>query len=152
MLDLDPKLASQYHNDRHVVKMILETAQILCTTHHELGNHDVPYRATHKSHPCTIWARKSLDNYNWLKKLGINLSLEYTFRFGKIHKSQEVIENLPVPKLDQNGLTEFALAMPEEYRVRNDPVLSYRMYYKKSKNHLASWKKRGEPHWWANLN
>ena len=152
VLDLDPKLASQYHNDRHVVKMILETAQILCTTHHNLGNHDVPYRSTHKNHPCTAWTRKSFDNYKWLEKLGLCLCEEYTFRYEKIHKSQEIIENLPDPDLDQFGLTEFALAMPEEYQIPNDPVTSYRLYYKRGKSHLASWKKRGKPFWWNKFN
>ena len=53
----DTEKCARLHNDKHVVKMILETAQLLCTTAHELGFEDVPYKAVHRNHPCSIWAR-----------------------------------------------------------------------------------------------
>ena len=148
VLDLDPRKASEYHNDRHVVKMILETAQLLCTTHHQTGNHRVPYRSTHINHPCAIWARESLDNYLWLRDLGLALANEYSYRYEKIHKTQIVIEDLKTPDLKKKGLTDFELAMPEEYVIKNDIVGSYRNYYRRGKSHLAFWKKRGKPFWW----
>jgi phage-related protein len=70
ILDKDPKKIAMYHNDKHVVKMIVETAQLLCTAHHVSGtNGDIPYRKTHQNHPCSIWARESIENYNWLLTL-----------------------------------------------------------------------------------
>ena len=50
-LSHDPEEAAQYQYNKHVVKMILESAQLLCTAHRELGNDDVPYKSTHKNHP-----------------------------------------------------------------------------------------------------
>ena len=67
-LDEDTEICAQYHCDKHVVKMILEYAQILCTVLHELGQ-EAPYRPTHRNHPCTVWARESLDNWIWLRAL-----------------------------------------------------------------------------------
>ena len=90
-LDKNPKLCAQYHVDRHVVKMILETAQLLSTAHWLTGG-EGPYRATHKNHPSAIWARSNKSNYNWLCKLGLELCEEYTYRYGKIHKTQQHLE------------------------------------------------------------
>lgn len=148
ILDKDVKKCAQYHNDKHVVKMILETAQLLCTAHWENGS-EAPYKSTHKNHPCGIWARESKQNYIWLCRLGLALCREFEFRRGKEHKTKEVIKwcLTNVPKLDKLGLTEFPLAMPDEYKT-DDPVESYRNYYLNDKRHLASWEKRGQPDWY----
>ena len=68
VLDDDPKTCAMYHCDKHVVKMILETAQMICTTHHLIGSYDydIPYKSTHINHPCNRWLRDSVENYNWL--------------------------------------------------------------------------------------
>jgi hypothetical protein len=150
VLDLNQELCAQYHVDRHVVKMILETAQLLCTSLRFYGA-DYGYKMTHINHPCSIWARESRENFNWLKKLGMELCKEYTFRFGKIHKSQEVIEkafceNIFSKKIIAEGLTEFAQAMPENYK-GNEPVIAYRNYYKNEKKHLFKYTKRDAPKW-----
>mgnify|MGYP000607032860 CR=1 FL=1 len=93
-LDDDIKKCAQYHCDKHVVKMILETAQLLCGVHHMIDQvtDQVPYKLSHKNHPCSIWSRESLSNYLYLCELGLELCYEYTYRYGKKHKSQSVIE------------------------------------------------------------
>tara|TARA_R110000803_G_scaffold74903_5_gene139126 strand:+ start:3593 stop:4066 length:474 start_codon:yes stop_codon:yes gene_type:complete len=152
VLDEDVKLAAQYHNNKHVVKMVLETAQLLCGVHHVIENElDVPYRLSHKNHPCSIWARECIENYIWLCDFGIELAKEYTHRYDKRHKCQDIIEWCieNKPNLLENGdLTPFALAMPEDYKT-DDPVESYRRYYILDKPHIADWKKRDKPEWFT---
>jgi hypothetical protein len=145
-LDYDPITAASYHMDKHVVKMILESAQLLCSVHHMTGG-TAPYRLTHKNHPCSIWARESLSNYNWLNKLALALCDEYTYRYGKIHKSYYVIMELPQPNIPDIGLTPFKLAMPDDYKV-SDPIESYRNYYVNDKRHIAAWKRDRKPAWY----
>ncbi len=150
ILDKDVKKCAQYHCDKHVVKMILETAQLLCGVHHMTTpvNENVPYKLSHKNHPCAIWARESYTNYLYLCELGLALCDEYTHRYGKRHKSMEVIfwciSNRP--NIPDKGLTEFAKAMPEEYKVES-AVESYRNYYRGAKSGFVSWKNRDVPRW-----
>ena len=166
ILDKDVKKNAQYHCDKHVVKMILETAQLLCGVHHmtpqvtpqvdPLSNRlstdqvtdQVPYKLSHKNHPCAIWARESLTNYLYLCELGLALCDEYTHRYGKRHKSSEVIMwcILNRPNIPDKGFTEPAKAMPEEYKVKS-VVQSYRNYYCGAKVGFATWKKREIPKW-----
>ena len=150
VLDWDVKKCAQYHNDKHVVKMILETAQLLCGVHHMTHQvtHQVPYKLSHKNHPCSIWARESLTNYLWLCELGLELSKEYTYRYGKRHKSQDVIEWCIVnkPQIPDKGFTEPAKAMPEQYKVKS-VVESYRNYYNGEKVSFSKWKNRKIPNW-----
>lgn len=155
VLDLDPFLCAQYHCDKHVCKMIIESAQILSTVHHLtkstlLGNPDIQiYKPTHKNHPCTIWARNCLENYIWLTRLALGLCREYSFRYNKIHKTEFLIHNLFVnlPSLPLDPITPFAQAMPIIYRKENDPVTAYRNYYIGEKKHFAKYTKRGVPSW-----
>lgn len=150
ILDKDVKKCAQYHCDKHVVKMILETAQLLCGVHHmtDQVTDQVPYKLSHKNHPCAIWARESYTNYLYLCELGLALCDEYTHRYGKRHKSMEVIfwciSNRP--NIPDKGLTEFAKAMPEEYKVES-AVESYRNYYRGAKSGFVSWKNRDVPRW-----
>ena len=153
ILDKDITRSAQYHVDKHVVKMPLETAQLLCTARHELGEDadTIPYRKTHANHPCGVWARESSSNYIWLCQFGLELCKEYTHRYGKVHKCQAVIENCIENTPDPNiftylELTEFPQAMDDEYKL-NDPVLAYRNYYNGAKSHLHSWKNRQAPNW-----
>lgn len=154
ILDKDPKLSAQYHCDKHVVKMILETAQLLCGAHWSV-NKEAPYKLSHRNHPCSIWVRECIENYIWLCDLGMELSKEYTYRYGKTHKSQQIIEwcITNIPNLRENGdITSFALAMPDEYKV-SCPVESYRNYYRGAKTSFANWKNRDVPQWFnINLN
>jgi len=145
--DYDIITCSVYHPDKHCVKMPTEYAQILCNAF-PLGY--PPYKRTHYNHPACIFARQTEDNYRYLIELGIRVSEEYTFRYERRHKSQDVIEwcerNLHMLEFSESGLTPFALAMPDEYKT-DDVVDSYRNFFNGDKLHIAKWKKRELPHW-----
>lgn len=126
VLDSSPVLSAIYQCDKHVNKMALESAQLLCCAH---AQEDVPYKHTHKNHPCAIWARASIADYMWLYKHAIALCEEYSHRFGKEHACKEVIRSLPKFKSTNTRLFPFALAMPDSYK-RSTAVKSYRAYYK----------------------
>jgi hypothetical protein len=152
ILDYNTKKCAQYHCDKHVVKMILETAQLLCGVHHvtDQVTDQVPYKLSHKNHPCSIWVRSSLSNYLYLCDLGLELCKEYTYRYGKRHKSQDVIEWCMInkPQIPDIDFTTPPKAMPDEYKVI-DVVESYRNYYMGSKKNFAVWKNRNIPEWFS---
>ena len=147
-LDEDLALCAQYHCDSHVVKMILESVQILCTVLHEKGL-SAPYRATHSRHPCVIWAGESLENWLWLKGLTAELDKEYRYRFSKeqSHKSFTISQDLLLPPLPSLGLTERPLVMPDEYKIIGHLIDSYRQLYAYGKKHLLKYTKRSQPFW-----
>ena len=179
-LNHNPKLAAQHHIDRHVVKMILETAQLLSTSHRVLDGYIVDvrkidkngkpktvkslvlsdqtldkllYKATHINHPCSIWTRTSINNYMWLYDLFVALSDEYTFRYGKCHKSfmdlSSALKRAPI-NISAGSLTPPAQAMPEKYKDA-DPVLAYRKYYAGEKIEIARWTARNKPSWFSQM-
>lgn len=150
-LHWNPRICAIMHADKHVVKMILETAQMLCTVHHLCESmYKPPYKMTHKNHPCTVWVRTSVENYKWLVKLGLELCKEYTHRYGKTHKCEQYIRKMKmkknIPSLPKIGFTPPAQAMPDMYKSK-DAVESYRQYYYFEKHFLLTWKKRDEPVW-----
>ena len=147
VLDRDPEIAATMACDKHVVKMILETAQMLCSAARAKGAW-APYRQTHKKHPCTLWAGKSQGNWEWLVSHGLALCAEYTLRYGKRHKSKSIIEYCAHLKLDfeQVELTPFPQAMPAEYK-NSCVVTAYRNYYRGEKSRFATWKTK-TPTWW----
>jgi hypothetical protein len=167
-LDHDPLKAAQYHNDKHVVKMITETAQILCTALRKKNYiEDWMYRITHQNHPSVLWVEKSWNNFAWTCELGLALSKEYSFRYNKIHKSEAILDKcvellFDNHQFDVTNLTKPALAMPEEYH-SDDPVKAYRDYYVGDKQfwsrtnkstgetkHIPfTWTKRNKPYWWV---
>jgi len=150
VLSNDFEECSKWHLDKHIVKMPLETAQLLCTALHINGFKNTPYKPTHSKHPCTIWTAHSKQNFIWLCNLGKFLCAEYSYRYGKIHKCQEVIniceKNHSV--IPDNTLTDFAQAMPEIYKKPN-AVEAYREYYRNDKKHIANWSKRDIPYWFV---
>ena len=150
-LSIHPPEAARWHVDKHVVKMPIETAQILCTVRHIYGESDVPYKPTHMNHPCCKWVAESAENYVWLCILGIELCAEYTYRYGKVHKCagiiQECLQKIP-KRMANKGRTKFVQAMPNHCKM-NNPVLGYRNYYLQEKSHLATWKNREVPYWWS---
>ncbi|MBN1932646.1 MAG: hypothetical protein JW786_13670 [Desulfobacterales bacterium] len=148
VLDLDIRKCAQFHADQHVIKMILESAQMLCTVLSTFGI-QAPYKPTHHHHPCTLWTAASLANWKWLKTLALSLNEEYKYRFEKSHDHQSalIICELPLPPITDKGLTEFAQAMPEKYRVPGNAVQAYRNFYIGEKVRFATWKKRGAPKW-----
>ena len=151
LLDLNPAECAKMHGNRHVVKMILETCQLLCTVW-LMTTPDasfIPYKKTHANHPCSKWARTSQANYVWLCELGRELCKEYTFRYGKTHKCEAIILCLSdrIPNIPDEGWTPPAQAMPDKYKNATDPVDAYREYYRHEKTHLHVWKKRDAPDW-----
>ena len=142
VLHTDPLIAAQMHCDKHCVKMILETAQMLSTAHHvyETPEADKVYKKAHLNHPCTKWIRESKANYRWAFDLYFELLTEFRVRRGKSHKSAELMYDLfKVPEdMPDVGLTPFAQAMPDEYK-RSCPVEAYRAYYMGEKASIAEW-------------
>lgn len=149
ILSDDPSEAAKMHNDRHVVKMILESAQMLSTVVRESGI-DAGYEPCFRNHPCTQWAGESLSNWKWLRNLALELNKEYMRRFDndEWHASARVIESLPEPNITDSGLTEPPRAMPDHCK-QESVVQSYREYYRTEKEHIAEWSNRKEPEWYG---
>lgn len=151
----DPVIAAQSLCDKHVIKMIVETTQLLSTAINEklACQQDNLYKTTHKNHPCNKWARQSQQNFKWLYEHGIELLNEYYFRYNKKHHKSSIV--LLATEKYKNifpdaGLTNFAQAMPENYR-SHDPIISYRMYYRREKKKLLFYTKRKPPIWLLDL-
>ena len=136
--------------------MILEYAQLLSTAHRTLDSvpNDSPlYKATHVNHPCAVWVRKGDLHYAWLYLLFMAICDEYTFRYGKIHKTDANLRN-PLRLLPENiphisVFEEPPQAVTPECKIPGNAIQAYRNYYMKEKRHIASWKKRGPPEWWT---
>jgi hypothetical protein len=172
-LDINPQIAAKYHVDKHCVKMILESAQLLCTAHRILDGigpvkvynpetnrsvtrywipderQELLYSATHVNHPSAIWCRASDKNYDWLWKLMRELCTEYTYRYEKIHKCEgsgllDKLHELP-KNIPIGTFTYPTPAMPDQYKIPGDGVQSYRNYYIGEKQRMFSWKKRPVP-------
>ena len=171
-LDNDPMVCAQMHVDKHVVKMILEYAQLLSTAHRVLDGTECTvlsktgrkkkvfalpdveydsllYGATHINHPSAKWVRHSSNNYRWLYRLFAELCAEYTYRYGKVHLTDTKLKNL-LKNLPKNiPIGDFCppwRAMPDEFKVA-DTMESYRNYYRGAKMNMFSWKKRETPSW-----
>ena len=142
-LDKDPKLAAIYQYNKHVVKMILESAQMLCTAHHCYGDAEqkanVPYKQAHLNHPSTIWARQSRSTYMWLYDHMMALGTEYYVRYGKTHltitKCKEFLAT-PPKYIQGDEWSQPPQAMPDEYK-HEDSIIAYWQYYINDKSHIA---------------
>ena len=147
VLDENPVTAARYACDKHVVKMILESAQMLCAVQPE-GT--APYKRSFYNHPCTKWVRASAENYDWLVEHAMGLCAEYTRRYDKIHKSQKVIEwcDKNRPELPIGMLSEHPKCMPD-YCKAESVVESYRNYYNNEKARFAKWKDGNIPFWFS---
>jgi hypothetical protein len=156
--------------DRHVVKMILESAQLLSTAHRVLDGKEwvdsssgrrikrfalndereyVMYKSTHINHPSAIWVRQSVENYLWLVEHFEALLNEYTYRYNKKHKCYDMLYMLQSPPLQLKvwDATPMICAMPDEYQTSTDPVENYRNYYRVGKSSMHKWSGRGSPDW-----
>lgn len=137
-LSTDPEKAAKYMYNKHVVKMILESAQLLCTAHiiSDGENANVPYKVTHKNHPSAIWARESVANYQWLYNHMMALGEEYTRRYGKKHltilKCSGVLSKAPA-NVTKSEFTEMPQCMPDQYKVPGNSVEAYWNYYEAEK-------------------
>lgn len=148
VLSADPVEAAQAQCNKHVVKMIVETAQLLSSAH---PGETAPYRHTHVNHPCAKWTRASLDNYRWLARHGVALCAEYTRRYDKLHKTQSVLEWLSwnLPELPVLEMTPFVIAIKDPTYWRSDVIEAYRAYYIGEKKRFARWAPRAAPPlWW----
>lgn len=147
-LDTNIHKCAEYHCDKHVVKMCIEYAQLLSSVHHMIGANFIGlYNLTHKNHPCAVWARSSLQNYEYLFSLAIVLGEEYTHRYGKSHKSIGVVETMCIPDLPNTGFTDPPKCVPDDLKPMDDVVEAYRIYYKRDKAHFCKWTKREVPEW-----
>lgn len=139
-------LAARYHCDKHVVKMIVEYAQLMSTAHRMIDGHEITvsrgapwrrqrqlkrwvfddrykngrfYAATHVNHPSNVWVRKSRDNYIWLRDMWIALCMEYTRRYNRSHKTFVRLSDVlyhPPQNLIARGFTPPPQAMPDKYK------------------------------------
>jgi hypothetical protein len=146
-LDENLTQSAKYHVDRHVVKQILEGAQIACSAYPQ-GT--APYRATHINHPDCQWARESLSNFKYVISYARALASEYTFRYGKVHKTVGVLDWLEnnLPDIPDKGWTEPPRCFGElksVIRESDSVVADYREYYRLGKSHLFSWTGRTKP-------
>ena len=178
VLDNDPVKAAQLQCDKHVVKMIVESAQMLSTVHRMLDGvetrrpsqsgktqskywvlpddrENLLYKAVHMHHPCTIWTAQSNNNYNWHYVHFVALCNEYTYRYGKVHSTDTLLRkalmNLPT-NLPIGYKTQFPLAMKDfpECIDYNDVVGSYRKFYQTKQDRFKMvWSKRSVPEWFA---
>jgi hypothetical protein len=167
------------HNDKHVVKMILEYAQLLSTAHRVIDGVELIglsdsgrkkkfwtlgdsrdytlYKATHINHPSAVWVRQSAQNYMWLANMLVALCGEYAYRYEKTHKvERDGLLNVLQTNLPKNipigPFTQPTPAMPDEVKIAGDSIISYRNYYINNKSHLAKWKKRPVPLWYPETN
>lgn len=174
-LSSNPKTSASQHCDKHVVKMILEYAQLLSTAHRVIDgtvsvgvsktgrkrtSYDLPdnreyvlYRATHINHPSAVWARDSKSNYNHLYELLYHLCKEYTLRYGKVHKVEregilDKLKQTPYAISFSEKFKEPPPAMPDYCKVVGDSVASYRNYYINEKSRFAKWKTQA-PDWFV---
>jgi hypothetical protein len=169
-LDNSPRLCAEQHCDKHVVKMILEYAQLLSTAHRVLdgvvstgisktgrkqtsyvlsdSREPVLYRATHLNHPSAVWVRQSSANYEWLYVMWLELMSEYTHRYHKQHACEKLVTQLrELPhNITQGTFTEPPPAMPDYCKVSGDSIRSYRNYYIQEKARFAKWKTK-TPEW-----
>lgn len=153
-LDSDPVVCATYHADKHVVKMILEYAQLLCTAHHLCDDvlddtqKAVLYRPTHQNHPSALWVRASVLHYQWLYRLFVCLCDEYTYRYGKVHLSDKKLRAIlsTNPIATQTPFVPPPQVMPDEYRC-DDTVRAYREYYRHAKKDILAFGRRPSPIW-----
>ena len=156
VLDRDPRLAAEYHGDKHVVKMAVEYSQIMSTVARHAGASEAwaaqMYRATHQGHPCVGWAKRA-KNFEWLLELAHWTGKEYTYRYGKEHRSSELVPMFREwyacegALLEAGEMTPHAQAMPDEYK-DEDPVRAYRAYYLFGKEGIVAWTKTRQAPWW----
>lgn len=167
-LSRDPRDAAEAHYNKHVVKMVLETAQLLSSAHRLTdGEHAIVngkktwvlrdsmrdstlYRATHANHPTARWVRSSRAHYEWTFKLLCALLVEYTFRYGKTHACTKLVKALAEPPaaIADTGFSDPPKCMPDSFAEASDDVVAcYRAYYREGKKDLKAYKNREAPSW-----
>jgi hypothetical protein len=154
-LSLVPEICATYYYDKHVGKILLEIAQMMCSIARSLGKGEgsLLYKSTHRNHPVTLWVGRNKENWLWTLKLADALHSEFKYRYGKSHKSYEKVIYIKTLHIDEElpdePLSEIPLCMPDEYK-KADRVESHRLNYMENpdKRRLAAWKGRSKPEWW----
>lgn len=175
-LSRNPERAAEYMCDKHVVKMVLETAQLLSTAHRILDGREIVvpttdklgrkrwkkhyelpdsredklYKVSHPSHPCSVWVRQNAEHYRWLYRHFKALCNQYTLRYGKVHASARLQSVLQQPPHNafRGEFQEPPQVVPEEYQTKVDTVVAYRQYYIADKAYIAKWTRTHQPVWW----
>lgn len=176
-LDNDPVIAAQLQCDKHVVKMIVESAQMLSTAHRILDGREtkrpsksgkrmvkywvhpnsnmenVLYKAVHPGHPSTVWTMESNANYEWHYKHFVGLCNEYTYRYNKVHSTdtllRDILKRPPSHTNWSNLYTPFKLAMKSNPECMFEcPVKSYQAFYQTKQDRFQMiWTGRDIPEW-----
>lgn len=151
ILDKDLKKNAEYYCDQHLVKMILESAQLLSSVVLIKGGSS-PYKLTHKNHPCTKWLLENGLHWDFLISLVTALNEEYKRRFkhDENHKSFDVILSLIKPNYEKNSpIKEYIVVTDKIERLTlNKTISSYRKYYKKkSMEFNMRWSNISKPKW-----
>ena len=169
-LHKEPEVSARLHCDKHVVKMIIEYAQMLSTAHrmvdgeqyyglskngrriarwrHPNSNlENVLYKASHINHPSAVWVRENAIQYQYMYDLFVALCDEYTYRYGKVHmtdsKLRDVLNNIP-DNMPLGDWREPPQAMPDD--VKSESSLdAYHKYYREYKRSFAKWTNRDVP-------
>lgn len=149
-LDECPAEAARLQCDKHIVKMIVETAQLLSTAHAEIDGESPAYKPTHKNHPSAVWVRSNTLCYRWAWQHLKALGEVYTARYGKIHKT--IAEHLDTLEVYPAGLAYGAFTappqcMPDEFK-RDNAVLAYQLYYNAKAD---EWAAKGTPMKWEGV-
>lgn len=133
--------------DKHLIKMIVEQTQLLCNAYYVTDSPKPQniYRPYNLNHPATQWVTQSKQNWLWLHRSTQELLKEYTYRFEKTHRAQQLVQSLCVPALPDIPKTPHVLIMPIEYRQKN-ALAAYRAYLLHEKQHTFTWTKRKPPH------
>ena len=152
-LDEIPREAAQAHCDKHLSKMVIETAQLLSAAHRltDSPQSAQTYKLTHQNHPCAVWVRASDIHYEWTYALFNELCIEFAWRRKRIHETANKLAHVlcHTPQLPSAGWTDPPQCMPDQFKC-DDTVEAYRWYYH-SKN-FATWNwGRPAPRWWCNI-
>lgn len=150
VLDEDMQKSAEYTCDKHVVRMITEHVELLCSAYFYTGQENIsPYYLSHPNHPIAKWVRYSLSNWIWLRDYTLVLYDEYKYRYhNRDHKAGEACKKLLLPDLEDKGRTVMPCAMPDKYKT-GSVVESYRNYYIAEKQHIIKYTKRNVPEWYV---
>jgi len=155
-LHTDPQWAANALCDKHVPKMLLESAQMLSTAvHQHQGDIDSDnlYKKAYPNHPMTKWVGFNRDCFRWALENAVFISQEYYKRFSKLHKSSRIINNIYdnnyIDDIPDGFFKEPPQCMPDEYK-DDDYVTAYRKYYQGAKSYFAKWERGvSAPDWWV---
>jgi hypothetical protein len=156
VVDEDPAQAARELPDKLIVKMPLESVQMLAIWYFDVHGKTVQKKdggdykiKGHANHPCTRWLYGSEGNVKWLLSHATELCEEYTRRYGKVHACAKPISAI-LNEVGSEGFEnhdQFALALPEKYKT-DDAISSYRDYLMSEKGY-AEWNKgTPPPGWW----